>query len=42
VGCDGRGWRRVERAIFPGATYRTTCRTCGGSGAPAPAILLAA
>jgi|GEM_PF-3147597 len=38
VGCDGRSWRRVERAIFPGATYCRTCRACGGSGDPAPAL----
>jgi len=37
-GCDGRGWRRVESAILPGATYRTTCRACGGGGDPAPAL----
>ena len=41
-GCDGRGWHAHVSVTFPGVTYRTTCQTCGGSGAPALALRPAA
>ena len=42
AGCDGRGWHRHASATFPSVTYRTTCRACGGGGAPASALQRAA